>query len=463
MRGPVEVLSTLEIFNGFKRSRGGLAGVAILFGLILMTIYAVAAIPLTSFTQWNNPNFWIDHPKSAMPVWINVLGLKVPEHLIMTAKDADTSTLLQDGVRIESHSYEVNFNYDSYPSDFMVLYSARYGSTQPALQIDVLRPDGNEFQIYFASLPSSQNESNQFSSRIFSTDRLIADSLDGYRNLFAYAVDANRPEVMIFSETDENRVLKGTYVIRNTFYMFDPNDSVVDSGVILGGKAYGIMGTDDLRHDLAIGILWGAPVALFIGLTVSVAAVLIGLLYGIIAGYKGSRTDEGLMRINDVFYSLPTLPLLVILSLTVGRSIFLITGFLVIFGWVGMAKISRSLALQIKSLQYIEAAKLMGQSDAKIIFKHIIPQLLPLTFASIAIAVPAAILGEAALSFLGLGDPSIPTWGKILHDAHAAGAMSRGIWWWIGPPGLMIAVTGVAFVLIGNALDKIVNIRSRRT
>jgi peptide/nickel transport system permease protein len=463
MRGPVEVLSTLEIFNGFKRSRGGLAGVAILFGLILMTIYAVAAIPLTSFTQWNNPNFWIDHPKSAMPVWINVLGLKVPEHLIMTAKDADMSTLLQDGVRIESHSYKVNFNYDSYPSDFMVLYSARYGSTQPALQIDVLRPDGNEFQIYFASLPSSQNESNQFSSRIFSTDRLIADSLDGYRNLFAYAVDANRPEVMIFSETDENRVLKGTYVIRNTFYMFDPNDSIVDSGVILGGKAYGIMGTDDLRHDLAIGIIWGAPVALFIGLTVSVAAVLIGLLYGIIAGYKGSRTDEGLMRINDVFYSLPTLPLLVILSLTVGRSIFLITGFLVIFGWVGMAKISRSLALQIKSLQYIEAAKLMGQSDAKIIFKHIIPQLLPLTFASIAIAVPAAILGEAALSFLGLGDPSIPTWGKILHDAYAAGAMSRGIWWWIGPPGLMIAVTGVAFVLIGNALDKIVNIRSRRT
>jgi peptide/nickel transport system permease protein len=141
----------------------------------------------------------------------------------------------------------------------------------------------------------------------------------------------------------------------------------------------------------------------------------------------------------------------------------LITGFLVIFGWVGMAKISRSLALQIKSLQYIEAAKLMGQSDAKIIFKHIIPQLLPLTFASIAIAVPAAILGEAALSFLGLGDPSIPTWGKILHDAYAAGAMSRGIWWWIGPPGLMRAVTGVAFVLIGNALDKIVNIRSRRT
>jgi peptide/nickel transport system permease protein len=397
-----------------------------------------------------------------MPAWINMLGLKVPEHLIMTAKDADKSALLENGVRIESHSYKLNFNYDSYPSDFMVMYSAKYGSIQPAVQIDVLRPDGNEFQVYFASLPSSQNESNEFSARVFSTDRLVADSLTGYNNLFAYTVDATRPQVMIFSDTKENKVLKGEYVIRNTFYMFDPNDTVVDSGVILGGKVYGIMGTDDLRRDLATGLLWGAPVALFIGLTVSVAAVLIGLLYGIVAGYKGNRTDEGLMRINDVFYSLPTLPLLVILSVTIGRSIFLITGFLVIFGWVGMAKISRSFALQIKSLQYIEAARLMGQSDTKIIFKHIIPQLLPLTFASIAIAVPSAILGEAALSFLGLGDPSIPTWGQILHDAQSAGAMSRGLWWWIVPPGLMIAITGLAFVLIGNALDKVVNVRSRR-
>jgi peptide/nickel transport system permease protein len=397
-----------------------------------------------------------------MPAWVNMLGLNMPEHLIMTANDADKSGLLENGVLIETHSYNLNFNYDSYPSDFMVMYTVKYGSIQPALQIDVLRPDGHEFQVYFASLPSSQNESNEISARIFSTDTLIADSLTGYSNLFAYTVDPTRPQVMIFSDTEHNKVLKGTYVIRNTFYMFDPNDSVVDSGVILGGKVYGIMGTDDLRRDLAIGLLWGAPVALFIGLTVSVAAVFIGLLYGIVAGYKGNRTDEGLMRINDVFYSLPTLPLLVILSVTIGRSIFLITGFLVIFGWVGMAKISRSLALQIKSLGYIEAARLMGQSDTRIIFKHIIPQLLPLTFASIAIAVPSAILGEAALSFLGLGDPSIPTWGQILHDAYSAGAISRGLWWWIVPPGLMIAITGLAFVLIGNALDKTVNVRSRR-
>jgi peptide/nickel transport system permease protein len=93
--------------------------------------------------------------------------------------------------------------------------------------------------------------------------------------------------------------------------------------------------------------------------------------------------------------------------------------------------------------------------------KHIIPQLLPIAFASIAIAVPAAILGEAALSFLGLGDPSIPTWGRILHDANSAGAIARGIWWWTMIPGFMIALTGIAFILIGNALNSILNLKSR--
>ncbi|HEX5982120.1 MAG TPA: ABC transporter permease subunit, partial [Nitrososphaeraceae archaeon] len=106
--------------------------------------------------------------------------------------------------------------------------------------------------------------------------------------------------------------------------------------------------------------------------------------------------------------------------------------------------------------------KLIGQSDIKIIFKHIIPQLLPLTFASIAISVPGAILAEASLSFIGLGDPSIPTWGQILHEAHIAAAASRGLWWWLIPPGMLIALTGLAFVLIGNTIDSILNPKMKR-
>jgi peptide/nickel transport system permease protein len=458
-----EVLSRSDIIRQFKHSKSGLAGVFLLLALVLMSVYAAVAVPFESLRQWNNPVFWVDLPQSAAPAWTNFgFGPKNTEHVVLRMEDASVSVSTEGGVRTVTHSYSLNYNYDTYPDDFMLIYAARYGSTQPALQVDVLRPDGNEFRIYFASLPPSQQGDNEFSARVFSTDRAVSTELRKYLGSFSYTPDHTRPQVMMFSDAVENRVLKGNYVIKETFYLFDPADSVVNSGFILGGKVYGIIGTDDLRRDLSVGILWGAPVALFIGLTVAIAGVIIGLIYGVIAGYKGNRTDEGLMRINDIFYSLPTLPLLIILSVTIGRNIFLITGFLVIFGWVGMAKISRSLALQIKNLQYVEAAKLMGQSDFKIISKHIIPQLLPLTFASIAISVPSAILGEATLSFLGLSDPSIPTWGQILHDANTAGAASRGLWWWIVPPGLMIALTGLAFVLIGNALDAIVNPRSRK-
>lgn len=434
-----------------------------MLALILMSIYAAVAVPLESFRQWNNPAMWIDLPKSAAPAWTNIgLGQKNSEHIVLDINDASISSVAEGAGRSETHTYTIDYGYDAYPNDLMFLYSARYGDTPPAIQLDVVRPDGYEMRLYFASLPSSRQGTNEFSGRVFSTDRSIAASLRGDIPQYSYKQDPSAPQVMIFSDFAEQKVLKGTYTFKETFLLFGPDDSILNSGVIIGGKVYGIMGTDNLRRDLSIGILWGAPVALFIGLTVAIAGVLIGLIYGVVAGYKGNRTDEGLMRVNDIFYSLPALPILIILSVTVGSNIFLITGFLVIFGWVGMAKVSRSLALQLKNMPYVEASKLMGQSDRKIIFKHIIPQLLPLTFASIAISVPGAILGEAALSFLGLSDPSIPTWGQILHDANTASAASRGLWWWIIPPGLMIAMTGLAFVLIGNALDAIVNPRMKR-
>jgi len=112
--------------------------------------------------------------------------------------------------------------------------------------------------------------------------------------------------------------------------------------------------------------------------------------------------------------------------------------------------------------QFVEASKIMGQRNSKIIFKHMIPQLLPYAFASIAISVPAAITTEAGLSFLGLGDPTFPTWGQILRDASIHGAAARGLWWWIMPPGIMIAITGLSFVFLGNAFDVIVNPKLKR-
>jgi peptide/nickel transport system permease protein len=298
--------------------------------------------------------------------------------------------------------------------------------------------------------------------KIFSTDESIKKNLSLQYNQFDFSIISASAEDIVFSESSEHRVMKGNYVFLIDLYGVQTSNSIVKSNFIIGGKAYGIMGTDELRRDLAVGLLWGTPLALFIGIAVAIGSVVMGLVYGVYAGYKGKTTDEAMMRFNDVIYALPALPFLIILAVTISNSIFLMIGFLTIFGWVGIAKVSRSMSLQIKTKGYIEASKMMGQKNSKIIFKHILPQLLPYAFASIAISVPAAITTEAGLSFLGLGDPSFPTWGQILHDANTYGAAARGLWWWIMPPGLMIALTGLAFVFVGNALDTIVNPKLKR-
>jgi peptide/nickel transport system permease protein len=281
-------------------------------------------------------------------------------------------------------------------------------------------------------------------------------------DLFRFTIDRFSSEDIIFSDTNSNNILKGNYIFLINLYGVENEIDVLDSTLIIGGKAFGIMGTDELRRDLAVGLIWGTPLALFIGIAVAVGSVVMGLFYGVYAGYKGKFTDETMMRFNDVIYALPALPFLIILAVTISNSIFLMIGFLMIFGWVGVAKVSRSMALQIKTRGYVEASKMMGQKNSKLILKHIIPQLLPYAFASIAISVPAAITTEAGLSFLGLGDPTFPTWGQILRDASVYGAAARGLWWWIVPPGVMIAITGLAFVFIGNALDAIVNPKLKR-
>jgi peptide/nickel transport system permease protein len=448
------LLPALGTLRVVVRTRRGIVGIAIISFLLIISIYALLFIPATMYSDWNNPNYWIDYPKAAAPSWVNLVsGSHLFPHMILGDMESDITTEEISGIRKVTHTYFVDIQADSFPDDFMFIYSVRYGQTQPVIQIQVVRPDNETFNLYYSGLPSAEGNDNEYSNTIFSSDKLIKQNLLDHRHLFNYNVDISSPETMVFSEFGEPKVLKGMYQMSEIFYFFDESSNVQSTGIILGGKVFGLMGTDDLRRDLALGMVLGAPVALFIGLTVSTIAVSLGLIYGVISGYKGGRADESLMRVNDVFYALPALPLLIILSITFGRSIFLIAGFLIIFGWVGTAKIIRSLALQIKTFQYVEAAKIMGQSDMRIVFKHIIPQLLPLTFASMAIAVPAAILGEAALSFLGLGDPAIPTWGQMLHEANNANAAARGIWWWIAPPGLMIAITGLAFYLLGNSLD----------
>lgn len=452
-------ITSLEIKEEFFKNKMGITGICILMILVAISIITVIVIPVETFQEWNNPKNWISYPKIAIPVWINMFMVdKIPEHMVLEKPDIQNT--YQDEISLTSHRFGFSFNYDDFPDDFIYIFSSEYEGS-PLLQISVIRPDGIKLELLTTSLPHS-NSKTIHSERIFSTDKIIKKNLSLQSEKFKFTLDNLPSEDIVFSKTQVNESLKGNYIFSIDLYGTKSESRINESSLIIGGKTFGMMGTDELRRDLAIGLLWGTPLALFIGLVVSIASVTMGLVYGVYAGYKGKKTDEAMMRFNDVIYALPALPFLIILSVTVSNSIFLMVVFLMIFGWVGIAKVARSMALQIKTRGYVDAAKMMGQKNSKIIIKHIIPQLLPYAFASIAISVPAAITTEAGLSFLGLGDPSFPTWGQILHDANTFGAAARGLWWWIMPPGIMIAMTGLSFVFIGNALDAIVNPKLKR-
>ena len=448
-------VSTDEIKKEFLKSKLGLVGIFILSGLIIISITTMMVIPASTFQDWNNPEKWISYPKTSVPIWVNLISSeKIPEHKII---DAEINVVENGDIVLVSQQFGVFFDYDDYPSDFIFETKTKYSDSH-LVEIKVIQPDGNILELLSTSLPYSETETIH-NQRYFSTDNMMKKNLNLQLEKFDLSKDVTE---IVFSQKNDSQVQKGNYVFMINTYGVSQSAEILESKMILGGKAFGVMGTDELRRDLAIGLLWGMPLALLIGISVSIGSVVVGLIYGVYSGYKGKKTDEVMMRFNDVIYALPALPFLIILAVTISNSIFLMIGFLMIFSWVGIAKVSRSMSLQIKTRQYVEAAKIMGQKDSKIIFRHILPQLLPYAFASIAISVPAAITTEAGLSFLGLGDPSFPTWGQILHDANTYGAAAQGFWWWIVPPGILIAITGLAFVFIGNALDSIVNPKLKR-
>uniref|UniRef100_UPI00260DF795 ABC transporter permease n=1 Tax=Thermococcus sp. TaxID=35749 RepID=UPI00260DF795 len=234
--------------------------------------------------------------------------------------------------------------------------------------------------------------------------------------------------------------------------------------VAMVGRTFGLLGTDQMGRPIAVGLLWGIRIAIAIGLSVAISTVIIGVLYGVTSAYVGGWIDEFLQRFNEFMMTLPVLPMLILLSLYFGGRISLsqLVGILVIFGWMGTAKVARSMALQIKEQTYIEAARALGAGTGRIVFKHIVPQLLPYAFANIALSVPGAILSEAGLSFLGLTNPNMISWGRMLNDAHMNGATINGYWWQVIPPGLAIATVGLIFVLIGVSLDTVLNPRLKR-
>lgn len=221
-----------------------------------------------------------------------------------------------------------------------------------------------------------------------------------------------------------------------------------------------LLGTNDVGQDLLSELIFGARVSLLVGVAAAAAALLIGAAVGILAGYYPRRLGAFLMRTVDLVLILPFLPLLIVLAAYLGRSLLntiLVIGALI---WAAPARIIRSQVLSLRSREYVLAARSMGASDRWTIFRHVVPRTALLAAGSFVRAVAGAILLEASLSFLGLGDPIQKSWGSILFWAQARGAFLTPAWkWWVLPPGLLIMAASLGFALIAFSLEERINPR----
>jgi peptide/nickel transport system permease protein len=255
--------------------------------------------------------------------------------------------------------------------------------------------------------------------------------------------------------------LEGDYTLKVDVLVANPNDVTTGIRAVAGGTVYGVMGTDAVGRNLWEGLLYGLPIALLIATVTAIISTIIGASLGILSGYAGGKTDAFIQRICDIISNVPLLPLLIFLVFIIGPHLWLVMLVLVLFSWTGLTILIRSMVLQIRSGQLVEAAQAMGASRTRIMFKHIFPQVAPFIVAQMIFFAPAAILAEASLSFLGLGDPSVPTWGQMLQAGFQTGALYVGYWWWVIAPGVFIIVTALAFMLLALAMEAIVDPRLR--
>jgi peptide/nickel transport system permease protein len=222
------------------------------------------------------------------------------------------------------------------------------------------------------------------------------------------------------------------------------------------------LGTDSVGRDIYSMTIYGARASLLVGLVATLISVILGTSIGLAAGYFGRVTSEVLMRITDFFLVLPWFPLMIVMMAILGQDFIWVIVVIGITGWPSTARIVRSQVLTIKERQFIERARAIGAGDGHIIGIHVLPNVMPLIFANTVLLIALAIFSEAFLSFFGLSDPDVISWGAMLEGAYNYSAFSKGAWWWILIPGASIIIMVLSFSLVGYALDDVLNPKLRK-
>ncbi|MFH0847254.1 MAG: ABC transporter permease [Chloroflexota bacterium] len=232
----------------------------------------------------------------------------------------------------------------------------------------------------------------------------------------------------------------------NSVYNRETNEFFTQKTV---GTTRHILGTDDKGRDILAMLVSGARVSLQIGLLATLLAIFIGTVLGVVSAYLGGWVDNALMRFTDIMMTFPFFLLLVLIVFIYGPSLAFIILAIGLTGWTGVARLVRSETLSLRTRDFITAAKALGASDQRIVFRHLIPNVLSSVIVITTLSIPGVILGEASLSFIGLGDPTVTSWGVILHAGQGS---LRSAWWIAVEPGLMLFLTVLAFNSLGDGI-----------
>jgi peptide/nickel transport system permease protein len=480
---PAGAFSLRNIVRLLLASGSGRAGIALFLFMVALSIYVVVAFPRDfGNSRWSNPTYWADNPKAVPPKWTAWLGKDAVTHQRYAISTPTQETPRGTG---EIREYDIPIHYDANVAPTLltvtftgVTYDAA-DPRSPSFIVSLLRPDGGRIALASVQVPGPRpGESGEIRRYYDTPNRIVLTQQDTaakflsqwfqqqYPNLPVPADLANQLNQGLFAAPaadGSGRLvpLHGDYTLVVQAALPNVNSQVAPVKAVLGGTVYGWMGTDALGRNLIEGLIYGFPVALLIATLASFLSTLIGASLGILSGYAGGVTDSVIQRLVDIISNVPVLPLLIFLVFILGSHLYLIILVLVAFSWTGLTILVRSMVLQIRAGQLVEAAKALGASRRRIMFRHVFPQTAPFIVAQMIFFAPGAILAEASLSFLGLGDPSVPTWGQMLQAGFQTGALYVGYWWWVIPPGVLIIFTALAFMLLALAMEPIVDPRLR--
>jgi peptide/nickel transport system permease protein len=446
-----------NLFAELRRYPSAIAGIMVIAALIGLSIYTVISIPYNDAIQlWRGAgNTWDEKPKNAQPAWVNFFRKsKLPETLILDTQQAYSGEVnsIEKTIQRETETkstitidFNFDYPYDNFPQGLTVYLTPKYATGRPFVTIFWATPDGREIKLREFKLQAPETYRISQDTRL---KKIIGDLL---------------PEQALFSDPASPALtpLKGQYKLRISATVFD-KEADLDARFIVYGQVYGLAGTDHKRRDLTIALLWGTPIALAFGLIAALGTTFTTMIIAAIGVWFGGWVDSIIQRFTEVNMILPGLPILVMVGTLYSRTIWTMLGVSILLNIFGAAiKGYRAIFLQVKESPYIEAARAYGAGNYRIVFNYLIPRIVPILIPQLVNVIPTFVFLEATLAVLGLGDPVIPTWGKLIDDARANGALFQGHYYWVLEPSILLMVTGLAFAMVGFAMDRIFNPKLR--